>query len=289
MDRLRQIINAVWAIERKDFLNLISIVHPAIKAGNWGELEKSLFKERTNVKALNLGLEFNEWELDDENLPANSIAVISLSGTLYSWETERASMSLERALSNGKISGVILKINGVGGMIDGLSELNNLLATAGKPTAAVITGSCMSAHYWIASAAGRRFLVDKTCQVGSIGVLGTYYNATESMRKEGIDFREIYPDSADLKNREYRDIAEKDDEKAYKDQLSKIHALFCDSVSEGLGIPYDKENPLFRGATFMGDEAIRAGLADAYGNVADAARWILAKDTLRRVNDNNNY
>lgn len=39
----------------------------------------------------------------------------------------------------------------------------------------------------------------------------------------------------------------------------------------------------------MGDEAIRAGLADAYGNVADAARWILAKDTLRRVNDNNNY
>ena len=43
---------------------------------------------------------------------------------------------------------------------------------------------------------------------GSIGVVGTYYNAKEALKKEGIDYREIYPDSADLKNREHREIAE---------------------------------------------------------------------------------
>ena len=78
-------------------------------------------------------------------------------------------------------------------MVSGLNEITDIIAKAGKPVVSVITGCCFSAHYWLASATRRRFLIDTASQVGSVGVVGTYYNATESMKKEGIDFREIYP------------------------------------------------------------------------------------------------
>lgn len=286
MNKIQQIFNSSWAIGRKDYLNLVSIIQPSIKAGNFAELEKLLSAEnQTKSYAVNLGFAFNEWQFEDENLPDNSIAVIGLNGILYSWESERVARKLELALSNSKIAGVIIKMNGMGGMVDGISETASILSASTKPIASVISGNCMSAHYWLASATERRFLLDKTCQVGSIGIVGTYYNATEAMKKEGIDYREIYPDTADMKNREFRDIAEKNDEKAFKEHLEKIHAIFCATVSRNLSIPYNKESPLFRGATFMGDEAIKKGLADCYGNIHDAARWVLAQSIVKRSKD----
>lgn len=285
MNRIQQIFNSTWAIGRKDFLNLISVIHPSIQAGHFAGLETLLAKSQTTVKAIHLGFVSNEWELDDDNLPSGSIAIISLNGVLYSWESSRIARKLELALANSRIAGVILRINGTGGMVDGISEITSAIAGTTKPVATVVAGNCLSAHYWLASATGRRFLLDKCCRVGSVGIVGTYYNATEAMKKEGIDYREIYPETADLKNREYRDIAEKNDEKAFKAHLEQIHALFCDAVSSNLSIPYDKKLPLFRGATFMGDEAIRAGLADAYGSLDDAARWVLAQDMIERTKD----
>lgn len=285
MNRLQQIFNTTWAIAQTDFMNMISILHPSIQAGNFSEIEDSLAKTQTTIKAFNLGFVTDSWDFNDANLPNNSIAVIYLNGILYSWESSRIARYLEMAISNSKIAGVVLRVNGVGGMVNGVSEVLSVIEKSDKPIVSVITGNCMSAHYWIAAATHRRFLLDKTCQAGSVGVVGTYYNATEAMKKEGIDYREIYPNTADLKNREYRDIAEKNDEAAFKNHLQQIHALFCDSVSKHLSIPYSKELPLFRGASFMGDDAIKAGLADSYGDMNEAAKWILAQTVIGQTKD----
>lgn len=285
MNRIQQIFNTAWAIGRADFMNLISLLHPSIQAGNFSELEEVLAKHQTTVQAFHPGFVSDYWDFNDANLPEGSIAVICLNGVLYSWESSRVAQCLELALSNNKIIGAILRINGVGGMVNGVSEVVSVIEKSDKPVVSVITGNCMSAHYWIASTTQRRFLLDKTCQAGSVGVVGTYYNATEAMKKEGIDYREIYPNTADLKNREYRDIAEKNDETAFKNHLQQIHALFCDSVSKHLSIPYDQDLPLFRGAGFMGDEAIKAGLADGYGDMNEAAKWILAQTIIGQTKD----
>lgn len=283
MSKIQQILNSAWAVGRSDYLNLLSILKPAVDAGNFAAVEKELSKEPINVMCVNLGYAYREWEFEDENLPNDSISVVRMDGVLYNWDTEYLARCIGLALENTKIAGVILKIDGVGGMINGLGELTSLIENAAKPIVAVVTGCCMSAHYWIASTAKRRLLLDKGCQVGSIGVVGTYYNASEAMKNAGIDFREIYPDTSDLKNIEIRDIEKNNDERRYKKYLEKIHALFCDTVSRNLSIPYEKESPVFRGATFMGDEAIKAGLADGYGNVDDAARWILAQSIRKRT------
>ncbi|MBV3731852.1 S49 family peptidase, partial [Bacteroides thetaiotaomicron] len=110
-----------------------------------------------------------------------------------------------------------------------------------------------SAHFWLGTAAGRTFIASPMCEVGSVGIMLTYQSFKECFRKQGIDYREIYPDSADLKNYETRAIEDDNNEEPIKQRLAVMHRIFCDAISRNLGIAYDPELPLFRGQIFTGD------------------------------------
>lgn len=71
-----------------------------------------------------------------------------------------------------------------GGMITGLDNASKMISECPKPVVAYIAGACASAHFWLASAADKRFLGSLMCEVGSIGVVGTYYNAKEALKKK---------------------------------------------------------------------------------------------------------
>ena len=86
-------------------------------------------------------------------------------------------------------------------------------------------------------------------------------------RKQGIDYREIYPDSADLKNYETRAIEKENNEEPIKQRLALMHRIFCDAISRNLGIAYDPELPLFRGQIFTGDVAVANGYIDQFGKM----------------------
>ena len=207
MNRIQLIFNEKWAMAREDYYNLVSLILPSIHSGNFKEVEA--FFEKDAVAAYASDLNFvGRWNLEDSDLPSDSVAVIVLEGTLYAWETFRLQEYIAQAAANDRIAGIILWINGPGGMITGLDNASKMISECPKPVVAYIAGACASAHFWLASAADKRFLGSLMCEVGSIGVVGTYYNAKEALKKEGIDYREIYPDSADLKNREHREIAE---------------------------------------------------------------------------------
>ena len=75
MNRIQQIFNATWAIERKDYLNLISIIQPSIKAGNFADLEKLLSRDQTSIQAANLSNLAKAWDFYDENLPETPSAL----------------------------------------------------------------------------------------------------------------------------------------------------------------------------------------------------------------------
>ena len=75
------------------------------------------------------------------------------------------------------------------------------------------------------TAAGRTFIASPMCEVGSVGIMLTYQSFKEYFRKQGIDYREIYPDSADLKNYETRAIEKENNEEPIK-QTSGSHAPY---------------------------------------------------------------
>ena len=282
VDKIYNFLTEKWLIADEGRTRLLATILPAIKAGNIAEVEKRLSNE-TKAYATTPYLA-DRWELDDGSLPANSVAVINLEGPLYSWETFRLEKLLIQALNNDKIAGVVLWINGPGGMALHVDIAAALIEKAEKPIATYIAGTMASAHFWIGTAAARTFIASPLCSVGSVGTMGTYINFQKFYEMNGIDYRDIYPDSSDLKNKWFRDLAEKNDDTRIKKGLEDLHRLFAADVARYLGIEYDPEAPIFRGETFNGTEAVEAGYVDQFGTFQDAVTWVLAQATIKESN-----
>lgn len=198
MDKIQEIFTAPWAIADNDYYRLLSLLVPCVAAGNLDAIEKRLDNNKITAYATTPYLA-NRWELDDDTLPADSVAVIILEGTLYSWETYRLEKQLRDISDNPKICGAVLWINGPGGMVAHVDLAAKMIAESSKPIATYVAGTMGSAHFWLGTAAGRTFIASPMCEVGSVGIMLTYQSFKEYFRKQGIDYREIYPDSADLK------------------------------------------------------------------------------------------
>jgi signal peptide peptidase SppA len=90
--------------------------------------------------------------------------------------------------AQSKSERIILNISSGGGMVDGIDLALNALRAAKniKPIHAYADGLTASAAYWIASTANNIFATRLT-EVGSIGVYSVMYDASEYMKKNGIE------------------------------------------------------------------------------------------------------
>lgn len=284
MNRLQRIFSDNWTIRRHDFESFVSLIMPAIVAGNIEAASAKLNEDdKCTVKATAAPYMAKWYELDDISLPIDSIAVITLTGVLYSWESEWVAKQIEAAELNPNICGIVFVIDGPGGMVSHLDMAAAAVENCKKPTATVVTGIMASAHFWLGTASDRTFIASPLCEVGSVGIVCTHYSFREFFKMNGIDYREIYPDTADLKNKETRVLVENNDESLIKARAEKIHKIFAETVARNLGIEYDPKLPLFRGEMFDGNEAVELGYIDQFGGVADAVKWVLAQATSRKA------
>lgn len=276
MNRLQNVLSDAWTIRRRDLDNQMALILPAVRSGRIEEAVAMISKKKCHVKAAsdpNLAC----WlDLDDMSLPMDSIAVITLEGCLYSWESEWLASKIAAAQANPSICGIVLAIDGPGGMVSHVESAVKAIEECDKPVATVVTGVMASAHFWIGTTADRIFISSRLCEVGSVGVVFTFCDYSKYFEMNGIDCRDIYPDTADLKNKPYRVLKETGDESLYKERAEYIHKIFSETVARNLGVAYDPSLPLFRGEMFMAEEALSLGYVDEYGDIADAARWVLA-------------
>lgn len=287
MDKINKILTERWSIMRADFNAILLTVLPALKAGNIEAVQKMLDNNHVTAYAMapvqGMPNVCGKYELDDMNLPADSVAVISLEGMLYSWETFRLEERLQQCYDNPRICGVVLWINGPGGMVTHVDLAARMIEESPKPIATFVANTMASAHLWLGTAAQRIFLASPMCSVGSCGVMLTYYDEQPYFKQLGVDVRDIYPDSADLKNQEYRAVRERNDEGPLKQNLTKLHEIFARDLARHIGVAYDAEKEVFRGKLYTGDEAIREQLADQYGTLSDAVMWCYTQAVVART------
>ncbi len=282
MNKIYQFFNERWAIGTDKYRRMAVVLLQAIKSGQIEAASRLLDSNPVRAYAADPYLAAR-YELSDTDIPSGSVGVITLEGPLFSWETLRLEQYIDAAMRNDRIVGVVLWINGPGGMISRVDIVAEKIANAPKPVAAYVAGVMASAHFWIGSAAGRTFVASPMGEVGSVGVMVTYQSLKGFYQQNGIDFREIYPDTADLKNKWFRDIEEQGDETIIKQRLADDHLFMSQAVARYLNVKYDPQLPLFRGATFTGEEAVAAGYIDQIGTLEDAARWVLAQDTVKKI------
>jgi len=207
-------------------------------------------------------------------------ALVELRGEIAA-DTEASAEQLVAALKSafedsGSVA-VVLRVNSPGGspVQSGIvnDEIRRLKALHKKPVYAVVEEMCASGAYYIAVAADEIY-VDKASLVGSIGVLMDGFGFTGLMDKLGVERRLITAGENKALGDPFtpsnpRHVA------ATKALLTQIHQQFIAVVKEGRGDRLKETPDTFSGLYWNGEEAVRSGLADHFGNLDYVAREVI--------------
>jgi protease-4 len=207
-------------------------------------------------------------------------ALVELRGEIAA-ETEASAevvvAGLKRAFEDAGARAVVIRINSPGGspVQSGIinDEIKRLKAKHGKKVYAVVDEACASGAYYVAVAADEIY-VDKASLVGSIGVLMDGFGFTDAMEKLGVERRLLTAGQNKGMLDPFSPLNEQ--QKAYAQaMLEQIHQQFIKVVKEGRGERLKETPEIFSGLFWNGEEAVKLGLADKYGNLDFVAREVI--------------
>ena len=199
--------------------------------------------------------------------------------------------ALKNAFQDAGAQAVVLRINSPGGspVQAGIlyDEIRRLKAQSGKKVYAVVEDVCASGAYYLAVAADEIF-VDKASLVGSVGVLMDGFGFTGAMEKLGIERRLLT--AGENKGMLDPFSPQNPQQQAYaREMLSQIHQQFIKVVREGRGNRL-KENPqIFSGLVWNGEDAVKLGLADRFGNIDFVAREVVRAEDIIDYTPHENF
>jgi protease-4 len=190
---------------------------------------------------------------------------------------EHIDAALKAAFEDDNAKAIVLRFNSPGGspVQAGIinDEIRRLKVLHPKKVYAVVEEMCASGAYYIAVAADEIY-VDKASIVGSIGVLMDGFGFTGLMDKLGIERRLITAGA----NKGMLDpySPQNDKQRAYAQaMIDEIHQQFINVVKQGRGARLHETPDTFSGLFWNGEDAVKLGLADHFGNLDYVAREVV--------------
>jgi len=207
-------------------------------------------------------------------------AVINISGVLLKtvpgwlrfWGIEATgydeiNAQIGQAIADESITGIHLRIDSPGGIIDGLAETADAIyaARSSKKVTATVEDLSASAAYWLAAQA-ETIAAGRTAEVGSIGVYTVYLDASKAAEEAG--FRVVLIRSGEHKGMGVLG-AEITDEQiaAVQDVIDKLAAQFVKSVARGRAAEEKTIAALATGRLWIAGDAKKLGLIDRVTNI----------------------
>ena len=258
----------------------------------WGIFFKSIF-------AMYIAIFFAVYVFENFGLSGfgdrKHTALIEISGVI-SADTEASAdfivTGLRKAYEDKNTEGIILRINSPGGSPVQAGyvndEIKRLRIKYPKiPLYAVITDICASGGYYIAVAANKIY-ANKASIVGSIGVVLSGFGFVDAIEKLGIERRLLHSGEhkALMDPFEPLDFYE---ESHMQKLLDKIHQQFISVVKDGRGDILIKDETLFSGLIWSGEESINLGLVDALASTSEVARDIIGAEYIVNYTKRENY
>ena len=172
---------------------------------------------------------------------------------------------------------IVLRINSPGGspVQAGIinDEIRRLKKLHHKKVYAVVEETCASGAYYIAVAADEIY-ADKASVVGSIGVLMDSFGATGLMEKLGVERRLLTAGENKGIGDPFSPLPPK--QRAFiQAMLDQIHGQFIAVVKEGRGARLKETPEMFSGLFWNGEQALKLGLIDHFGNLDYVAREVV--------------
>ncbi len=248
-------LEAPWAITEEALRNILAIAgreNPspeAIAATLGRELDNT---QRTTVR--------------------DGVATIPVTGPLFrkanlltrisgATSMEVLAQDITTALESPEVDALLFDYNSPGGMVDGTSELGDLMfdARGKKPMVAFVSFQCNSGAFWLASAADE-IVVGDTAIVGNLGVRFTYLDETKALAMAGL--REIEIISSQTP-RKAMDPAKRDGRAQIQEMADHLAEVFLAKVARNRDVSFDTVlNAYGQGGVFVGEAAVDAGVAE---------------------------
>lgn len=208
-------------------------------------------------------------------------AIINITGMIAEDKSANANSiikSLRNAVKNDDTKGIILHVNSPGGSPVQSSYIYNEIRKIKSenpelPIYAVASDICASGGYFIASAADKIY-VNPSSLIGSIGVLMDGFGFVDTMKKLGIE-RRLVTSGAHKALMDPFSPAKAADQEYMQDVLTQVHQQFIDAVKEGRGERLKEDKEIFSGLIWTGEQSIKIGIADDYGNDDSVATDII--------------
>lgn len=217
----------------------------------------------------------------------NEISKISVRGPLFressllteilgSSSYEQISRELDSALLS-KSKAIILDVDSPGGEVSGCSELSTKIRElrGKKPIIAYASGDMCSAAYWIASACDE-VVVSRTSLVGSVGVVAMLDVGGDGEHEKRT--RKIVSTQTPHKNvgAETEEGREKIQKKV--DDLAKVFLEDLQENRKGNTRSVEDETVRHNGSIFVGENSVKAGLADRVATMEKLRGEIMGKE-----------
>jgi signal peptide peptidase SppA len=181
---------------------------------------------------------------------------------------ETAAQQVRSLAADSSVKAIVLDVNSGGGTVAGTSALSDAInqAKAIKPVTAVVNEYAYSAAYWIASAADR-VVISPEGGAGSIGVYTQHIDWSQFYESLGIKVTTIH--AGELKAAHARPLNDKT-HAAIQAEIDSIEKQFVAAVARNRNTTVsDVRERMADGRTFVGREAVKAGLADSVGRLSD--------------------
>ena len=223
----------------------------------------------------------------------HEIPVIKLSGVIGQGGMLKSGLNIsalnkiiEKAFAIKKAPAVSLVINSPGGsptQSSLIAKKIRLLANKKKiKVYAFVEDVAASGGYWLACAADEIY-IDKNSIIGSIGVISPGFGFVQMIKKLGIE-RRVYTSGKSKSFLDPFQNIKKEDLKRLQEIQEQIHQNFIDHVKKSRGKKIKgKDSEIFNGLFWVGDKAIKLGLADGIGHIEEVLKNKFGEKTKIRI------
>jgi signal peptide peptidase SppA len=192
--------------------------------------------------------------------------------------------ALIAAADDPAVRGILLEVDSPGGEVGGLFDLVEAIRTikqsSGKPLWAVASETALSAAYAIASAADR-LTVTRTGEVGSVGVVAVHIDASGADAMAGLKWTLIHAGTRKTDGNPHEPLSPRATADIQAD-VDHLYDQLVALVAANRGVGADTVRAT-QAAIYRGEKAVKAGLADRVGAIAQAIADLEAALDAKRI------
>jgi signal peptide peptidase SppA len=231
----------------------------------------------------------------DYAVTADGVALIPVIGSLVNrgaWlgvnsgktSYEGLQHQVRQAAADPNVKAILLDIASGGGEATGAFETASIVreAAAQKPVTALVNGMAASAAYAIAAGAST-IVTTETGVVGSIGVVMMHADYSRKLEKDGVTPTLIFAGAHKVDGHPFAPLAD-DVRTDLQKEVDQFYSLFVQSVAAGRKQLSPAAIRATEARTFIGADAVAAGLADSVGTfdqvLADLSRGLSGRSNV---------